>query len=216
MDPDARLPIKIVMPRESEFQPPDGGGGPAKVFGDVTAEVREALDYQVGEVEQHFRETFQRTSLPAVARVALKPKALAKSHRPTDLLNERTCPIIGVGGFGELYVSARPRGLQGLSHRIQHLNTKRGIANISTISEILPYTPEEVLGPPDPGLKLEVATCEAAPKGMMVCGGGKAVFAHVTKGVIECPGCGNANFQASLRAGEAVLSCTKCGQELRG
>lgn len=147
MDPDARLPIKIVMPRESEFQPPDGGGGPAKVFGDVTAEVREALDYQVGEVEQHFRETFQRTSLPAVARVALKPTALAKSHRPTDLFNERTCPIIGVGGFGELYVSARPRGLQGLSHRIQHLNTKRGIANISTISEILPYTPEEVLGP---------------------------------------------------------------------
>lgn len=147
MDREPRLPIKIVLPRDSEFQRPEGGGGGTKIFGEVTPEMRDALDYQVGEVDAFFRETFRRSSLPAVARVTLKPKALAKSHRPTDLFDERTCPIIGIGGFGELYVSARPAGLQSLSYRLKHLGTQKGIANISTINEILPYKPDDVFGP---------------------------------------------------------------------
>ncbi len=147
MDRDARLPIKIVLPRSDEFQRPEWGGGGAKLFGEVTQEVREALDFQVGEVDEFFRETFRRSSLPGVARVTLKPKALAKSHRPTDLFDERTCPIIGIGGFGELYVSARPAGLKSLSYRLRHLTTQKGLANISTINEIRPYKPDDVLGP---------------------------------------------------------------------
>lgn len=147
MDREPRLPIKIVLPRESEFQRPEGGGGGTKFFGEVTPEVRDALDYQVGQVDTYFGETFRRTSLPAVARVTLKPKALAKSHRPTELFDERTCPIIGIGGFGELYVSARPAGLQSLSYRLRHLQTQRGLANISTINEILPYKAGDAFGP---------------------------------------------------------------------
>ena len=48
---DIRLPIKIVVPREEDIRRPEhSGGGDAKVFGEVTSEVRDALDYQVGQV----------------------------------------------------------------------------------------------------------------------------------------------------------------------
>ncbi|MCA9630732.1 MAG: S8 family peptidase, partial [Myxococcales bacterium] len=148
MDRDVRLPIKIVVPREEDLRRPDHGGGGSKVFGDVTPEIRDALDYQVGEVIRYFEPLFtQAPSVPAVARVVLKPKALAKSHRPTDLFNEATCPVIGGGNLGVLHIRAQAQGLRSLSQRIQRLSTKAGTANISTIHEIEPYTATHALGP---------------------------------------------------------------------
>ena len=84
-------------------------------------------------------------SLPGVSRVILEPKALAKSHRPTALFNEASCPVIGVGDLGELFIRASHSGLQNLSHQLQHLSTKVGVANISTINRITPYTVEDAL-----------------------------------------------------------------------
>ena len=64
----------------------------------------------------------------------------------------------------------------------------------------------------------EIQTSKACPKGMVaMISGSQFVFGHA-QGVIECPGksCDGATFDASLRDDEAVLSCTKCGHELRG
>ena len=148
MAEDIRLPIKIVVPREEDVRRPEhGGGGGAKMFGDVTPEVRDALDDQVGRVDRYFQSAFTRSpGIPAVARVVLKSKALAKSHRPAEVFNKRTCPIIGIGRLGELFISARPSGLLTLSHRLKRLSSKVGVANISTIREIAPYTAEDALG----------------------------------------------------------------------
>lgn len=148
MDGDVRLPIKIVLRREEDIRKPEHGGGSAKVFDEVTPEVRDALDYQVGEVLHFFADVFRDApGLPAVARIVLKPKALAKSHRPADLFNKVTCPIIGAGDLGTLYVRAQPRGLRSLSQQLQQLTTKVGVANISTIQEIKPFTATDAMGP---------------------------------------------------------------------
>ena len=84
---EALLPIKVVLPSDSDVSRPEPGGGPRKQFGEVTPEIRQGLINQLDDVEQHFRRKFSRfPNTPAVARVVLKREALAKSHRPSGLL----------------------------------------------------------------------------------------------------------------------------------
>jgi len=148
MDRNVRLPIKVVVPSDADVVRPDHGGGGSKVFGEVTPGRREELDDEVGRVERYFQASFRSTpGLPAVARVVLKDEALAKSHRPTEVFDSASCPVIGVGSLGELYVSARPDGLRNLSQRLRHLTTKVGVAHISTIQTIAPFTGDDALGP---------------------------------------------------------------------
>lgn len=136
-----RLPIKIVIPRSEDLYVPKSGGGESKVFGSVTAEVRDNLVQQLSSVESVFATAFNMDpEVPAVAKVVLKKDALAKSHRPEALLTDNTCPIIGIDQFGELLTRVTPAGLTKLKRRILQDQTKAGIANISTIENIVPYS----------------------------------------------------------------------------
>jgi hypothetical protein len=146
MPNELRLPIKVVIPAPTDFQAPRGGGGARKTFGNVTPQVRTGLSTQVINVNQHFFGTLERTTvLPAVARVVLKNKALAKSHRPSALFNPDTCPIIGGRDFGELLVSVRAEGLRRLLRKLQEDDTATGKADISTIDRIEPYRSTDAL-----------------------------------------------------------------------
>ncbi|MBM4355937.1 MAG: hypothetical protein FJ109_19475 [Deltaproteobacteria bacterium] len=147
MERDIRLPIKVVVPREDDIRRPESNGGSdKKVFGEVTAEVREALDYQLGSIDAYFRASFSRfPQLPAVAKVTLKPKALAKSHRPTAVFDGNTCPVFGVGRLGELYVRVTPDGLRSLRQRIRTVRSIAGKANLSTIQQMVPYGADDAL-----------------------------------------------------------------------
>ncbi|MGA2401956.1 MAG: S8 family peptidase [Syntrophobacteraceae bacterium] len=146
-DDPIRLPIKIVIPEAKDFISPEAGGGERKVFGEVGQETRSLLVNQLEIVEQHFSSSFnQYPGVPGVAQVFLKEKALAKSHRPSNLLSYDTCPIIGVGGIGELLVSVKSNGLHRLAQKIAKTSTKTGIADISTIERIKPYGLSDVLG----------------------------------------------------------------------
>lgn len=148
MERDIRLPIKVVIPRDEDYRRPDhSGGGGNKLFGEVTPEVRDALEHQVDVVERFFQPSFRHSpGLPCVARVILKRRALAKSHRPMTLFDDTSCPVIGVGELGELYLRVQPDGLRTLGHKIRRLSTKVGVANISTIQQIAPFTAEDALG----------------------------------------------------------------------
>jgi len=142
-----RLPIKVVIPQERDYFRPSHGGGDPKEFVDVTTEVRGSLVAQLERVNNYFNPMFQKfPRTPAVARVTLRKQALAKSYRPDNLLNTNTCPIIGVEGFGELLVSVQPQSLELLADNVRTVNTKTGIADISTIQSIVPYTTSDVLG----------------------------------------------------------------------
>ena len=117
------------------------------MFGDVNQDTRESLVSEVELVNKHFQDAFKKyKGAPAVARVSLKKKALAKSHRPDAILNKSTCPIIGATSFGELLVSVQPHGLENLAGQLRTTRTKEGIAAVSTIQKIAPYTTSEALG----------------------------------------------------------------------
>ena len=153
-----RLPIKVVPALESDYYKPDGGGGPKKVFDEVTPEIRQGLAAQVIDIRNHLASSFsQYPGVPAVAKVKIKADALAKSHRPTALLTERTCPIIGAEGMGNLLLSVTPQGLENLARQVEQNATKQIIANLSTLSSFEAFVaddeyvreelPEELLKP---------------------------------------------------------------------
>lgn len=143
---EQRLPIKVVAPSEGDIQKPTSSGSAKKLFTDVTAGLRAGFAQQVDGVNDYFHASFERNPrLPAVARVTLKEKAMAKTHRPTDLLDGDTCPIIGVQGFGQLLVSVRPAGLKSLRDKIMRDDTKQITANISAIERIEPYTADDAM-----------------------------------------------------------------------
>ncbi len=147
MNKDSRLPIKIVLYSQDDFHIPDRRGGPSKIFGKVTKKTREERVQQVKQVGEFFEDAFaEDPDIRAVARVILKKDALAKSHRPWHLFNDKTCPIIGGGTFRELYISISKEGLESLSDRILRDTTKVCAASISAISDIMPFTPEDTMG----------------------------------------------------------------------
>lgn len=142
MNGTPKLPIKVVPPMQEDFYRPDGGGGDPKVFENPTPEVRAMFANQVIEIRDAYADAFRETpGVPAVARLTLREDAVAKSHRPTKILSQRTCPIIGSEGLGELLLSVTPIGLENLARAIEQDESKSGIANISTFQAFEPYVP---------------------------------------------------------------------------
>ncbi len=140
------LPIKVVIPDRRDYVRPPRGGGKRKIFGTVDQFRRKQLDDQIGEIKEYFSASFRtEPGVPAVARVLLKDNALAKSHRPIRLFDEKTWPIIGAGNFGELLVSVRPKAMERLSRRFLQPGTEEAEANLSTIESIEPYRREDAL-----------------------------------------------------------------------
>lgn len=140
------LPIKVIIPRDGDFRAPGPAPRDVKFFGAVTDAMRQDFAQQADTLAAFFAHSFDaQPSVPAVARVRLKPEAVAKSHRPTDLFNDDTCPIIGGGALGELFVSVQPKGLQRLADRIRNGTARTTEANLSVLADIRPYTADDAL-----------------------------------------------------------------------
>jgi serine protease AprX len=144
MTVEPRLPLKRVMLSDSDLFQPQGGGSTPTIFGTVTTQVRNDVANKIASVATHFRATFATyPNSAAVAKVVLKDEALAKSHRPLQILERAGCPVVGVGGFGELFVSVRASTLSTLRHAVMTESSQRALANISTISSIEPFAVDE-------------------------------------------------------------------------
>jgi hypothetical protein len=147
MPSDILLPIKVVFPRQGDYQLPGGTGGEWEPFVEVTDAFRGQFVRQVEEIRAFFEPAFESyQGVPAVAKVKLRQQAVAKTYRPYDLFNDDTCPIIGSNKLGELYVSVQPTGLDRLSQRAQSGHSRKLEAHLSTVERIRPYAPEDVLG----------------------------------------------------------------------
>jgi serine protease AprX len=144
--PSHLLPIKTVLAiKERDYRLDKGGGSSKELHQTVTPELRRKLASSIDNVAEHFKESFQAyPDIPAVAKVALFPKATAKTHRPKELFNESTCPIIGGDEAGELFVGVDQDGLSRLKRDIKSRN-KKLVANISTLIGIAPYDANDTL-----------------------------------------------------------------------
>lgn len=139
-----RLYIKVILKDQAQEQRKPGGGKAPTPFKKVTPQFRQRLISSVGNVEQYLR-TAPSQSKIVPARVTLEKKAQAKTHRPTRLFSADTCPIIGAGKPGELFVKMSPRGANALKHRIRVGISPHLEKAISTVHEIAPIEAKDRL-----------------------------------------------------------------------
>lgn len=135
-----RLPIKLIMPKQGMERRISAGGTPPKPFRAVDHGYRTGLSNQVAALRNAVIPQIQRTGTAPV-RVKLISKAAAKIHRPDHLFSHQSCPIIGSGRLGELFVKATPQGLENLTHIIEKNKSDRIIKELSCVETIEPVTP---------------------------------------------------------------------------
>lgn len=148
MPEELLLPIKVVFKQDGDDYTRRRAPQAVEPLTEVTPRMREDLGRQVENTKAQLSSMFIRwPGLPAVAKVKLHPKAIAKYRRPGQLFNRDTCPIVGGGSPQELYATATPRGLNELARRITSGRAGGELeANISCVSAIAPYTQADALG----------------------------------------------------------------------
>lgn len=134
----------IFSPEDTYYVTPNGGSD-AKFFKQITTEFRDEL---ILKIEESLTTLHDKNLQAFAVIVELEPEALAKSHRPTSIFNDTTCPFIGDIGIdleertGRFLIRATELGLQRLRQRISTVNGKNPLAALSTIKDIKPFYPE--------------------------------------------------------------------------
>jgi hypothetical protein len=148
--PEERLYVKIVMPRQGREKKKTGGGGQAKPFVPVTGAMRQKLVHGLDNAEQLLsRASLQSQVVPLKA--SLVSKALAKSHWQDALFDTRSCPVIGAGKPGELFLRGTRHGIHLLKRRIEHGDSQQMVKEISALKELRPVEPADRLSGQTPG-----------------------------------------------------------------
>ena len=142
--PEERLYVKIVMPKQYREKPKPGGGGEIEPFAPVTSTTRTRLATGL-EPAERLLATSQSNRPVIPLKVVVSPKAFAKSHWRDELFNEQSCPVIGAGKPGEIFLRASRSGIQTLKRRILHGVSKQVTKEISAITELRPIDPEDRL-----------------------------------------------------------------------
>jgi len=118
------------------------GGGPKKSFKDIDEAFMEEL-YDEIEVIKEFIDSFDIGETIAV--VEIEKEALAKSHRPTSVFNEKTCPFVGDIGLsedntGKFLIKVSAHGLIALEDIINRVFVNDSVRDeLSTIKNIHPF-----------------------------------------------------------------------------
>lgn len=135
-----RLPIKLIMPKQGTEKRVPAGGTPPRPFRTVDAAYRKSLSKQVSAIREALIPHMKHTRAAPV-RVKLLTKAIAKSHRPDQLFSAETCPIVGAGRLGELFLKATPEGLDRLTKIIESNHSERIKKELSCVEAIEAVTP---------------------------------------------------------------------------
>jgi hypothetical protein len=132
---------------QEDYEKKSGGGSKdPKKFNPVTPQRRAELRDKILKIRGLYQNNFRAyPDVPCVARVRLHEDALAKSHRPLQVFKTSTCPIIGSGDFGELFIQVSEQGLGKLAQDIMTTQAKKAVANISAIDDISPYSGNDVI-----------------------------------------------------------------------
>ena len=136
-----RLPIKVILPKQGKERKVPRGGQKPKSFREVTPDYRASLRTRVDAIRQAFTPEIAKRVGSVPVLVKILPTAVAKSHRPDHLFSEKTCPIIGAGGLGELFLKGTPDGLDRLGNVIESSESEYIIKELSEVEVIEPVTP---------------------------------------------------------------------------
>ena len=133
------------MPKQGSERRIPGGGSAREPFRTIDSAYRERLSNQIRAIRRSLPKQIKIVGAAPV-RVSLIPQAIAKTHRPEKLFSEGTCPIIGAGGLGELFVKATPAGLDKLDNMVEEGDSAQLVKELSSVQKIEPVTPNFRLG----------------------------------------------------------------------
>jgi hypothetical protein len=137
------LPIKMVLPKESDKQKNLPGGG-NKFFGDVTPELQASIAGMFEYALDYYDNVFSTNRMiPAVVKITVKPEAIAKSHKPNELC--KRCRIIGSEELHEIYIRVDKKSLVETVELVMKPPSERFKANLTAIKDIKPVTTEDII-----------------------------------------------------------------------
>ena len=143
MSNNERLPIQVVVPRENDYTANTAGGSqtPLCLY---TDEIRVNIENQCINLNQDL-ETYFKTypTTPCIAKVIMKDKAIAKSHKPTAIFKAETCPIVGTEKLNEVLIKVTPKGLQHLINTVKAASTQAVRNSLTKIESIESYREED-------------------------------------------------------------------------
>lgn len=138
---EKNLPIKLVMQKAEDTKSNDGRGH-ITFFGEVTIGLQTAIEGKFEQVLNFYQDVFNENELvPAVAKITVKPEAIAKSHKPNDLC--RKCPIIGGEDLGEIFIKLSAKSIQDTINLVRNPPSERFKANLTAVDDIRPITYDE-------------------------------------------------------------------------
>ena len=118
------------------------GGGETKFFGDVTPQLKNEIIDKFESLLCFYEDVFlEGENIPAIGKITVKPEAIAKSHKPSDLC--RNCPIIGSEDLNEIYIKVSKKAVQETIALVKNPPSQKFKANMTAISDIQPIRPEE-------------------------------------------------------------------------
>ena len=135
------LPIKLVLQKTTDIMK-NTGGGEMKFFGDVTPQLKDEIIDKFEFLLSFYEDVFlEGENIPAIEKITVKPEAIAKSHKPSDLC--RNCPIIGSEDLNEIYIKISKKAVQETIALVKNPPSQKFKANMTAISDIQPIRPEE-------------------------------------------------------------------------
>ena len=135
------LPIKLVLQKTTDIMK-NTGGGETKFFGDVTPQLKNEIIDKFESLLCFYEDVFlEGENIPAIGKITVKPEAIAKSHKPSDLC--RNCPIIGSEDLNEIYIKISKKAVQETIALVKNPPSQKFKANMTAISDIQPIRPEE-------------------------------------------------------------------------
>ena len=143
MSNNNRLPIQVVIPRETDYNIPHSGGS-KKNLELFTPELKDQIMQQCENLRTVLQSTFiQFPNTPCIGKVIMKEEAIAKSHKPTALFNAKTCPIVGAENLNEILVKVTPEGLNHLISTVHSPSNNDIKINMTKIEKIKAYSKQE-------------------------------------------------------------------------
>jgi len=138
---EKNLPIKLVLQKATDTKRNEGGGS-LKFFGEVTEDLKGELISKFNHVLDFYEDVFtENQHVPAVGKIVVKPEAIAKSHKPSDLC--RNCSIIGSDDLDEIYIKVTKKSISETVELIRNPPSQRFCANLTAVLDIQPVTAEE-------------------------------------------------------------------------
>lgn len=134
-----RLPIQVVVPRQTDYSGVKGGGS-NKALCPFTEELRNEIETQCVKLKESLKTSFSDfPNTPCIAKVVMKEKAIAKTHKPTAVFKSETCPIVGTEKLDEVLIKVTPSGIDHLISTINKSNTKEVQIALTKIKEIVAF-----------------------------------------------------------------------------